>query len=146
MFITDGELDLEGVTRGDVDLENEELVDHIKAVLDSNFPGADRPIIMKISMGLRWVRRQLNPLIGQVENVTLELCIVLLLDVCGSAGNRERFVRLGTWRQKQTELGCKVGGWCGAGLPWAVRSSKHCLYIILDLVFWWAIGPVQIIN
>ena len=87
---------LELGARGHVDLEDEELVNHVEALRDpDSFRGrCVYPRVMKVSLELSWVRGQLNSLIVEDEAISFDLRVEVFHNLGRTLPDRERFLRL----------------------------------------------------
>jgi len=86
VFVAHVEFQLEGLSLGHVDLEDEELVHDVEAGRDSYFLRPNSSVIMKVGLDLRWVWRQLNALATQVEDVALQILVKFFLHLSVAVG------------------------------------------------------------
>ena len=92
---------LELGTCSDIDLENEELVHHVEALSDSDSfrRRCIYPSVVKVSLKLSRVRRELNSLIIEDEVVSFNLRVEVFHDLWRALPHRERLLRLWSYQK-----------------------------------------------
>lgn len=96
MFVSHCELNVEGLPCWHVELEDKELVDYVETLLDSNSFRTRCARVMKVGSHLLGIRRQLNTLVAQAEDVAFDLHVILFRHFRSALAYREGLVRLGT--------------------------------------------------
>ena len=76
MLVANSQLNLQGISLRNINLEDQKLVHYVETLDDADALrlGA-RSSVMKIGRHLRWIGWQLNALVLQVEDVAFDLTI-----------------------------------------------------------------------